>query len=288
MSPRRSDVEQYLARIGYRGSVEPTFDTLAGLQRAHLRTIPYENLDIHLGRRLPLGADHAFEKLVIRERGGWCYEMNGLFGWVLETLGFTVRLVSGAVGREQHGDLVQGNHLVALVDLGRLTLADVGFGDGPLDPLPLVEGVHRSGAFEFRLQQSSDRWILHNHEHGGAPSFDFTTNPVPLASFAEKCLELQTSPTSGFVQKTVCQRYDGDVVWTLRGAVLRRVDGTGVTERVISDRADYERVLRDRFGLAIPEVDQLWPVVWRRHLEWQESLAAAQSSPSSAASSSSK
>jgi N-hydroxyarylamine O-acetyltransferase len=281
MSPRRSDVERYLARIGYRGSVEPTFETLSCLQRAHLRSIPYENLDIHLGRPLPLGADHAFEKLVVRERGGWCYEMNGLFAWALEALGFTVRLVTGAVGREQHGDAVEGNHLVVLVDQGELVLADVGFGDGPLDPLPLVEGIHRSGAFEFRLEQSGERWILHNHEHGGAPSFDFTLKPAPLESFAKKCLELQTSPTSGFVQKTVCQRYDGDVMWTLRGAVVRRVDGGGVTERVITDRTDYDTVLRDRFGLAIPEVDQLWPVVWRRHVEWQQSMAtAAQSSPS--------
>src|SRR5262249_28741334 len=187
--------------------------------RAHLRAIPYENLDIHLGRPLPLGADHAFEKLVVRERGGWCYEMNGLFAWVLETLGFTVRLVSGAVGRERHGDAVQGNHLVVLVDQGAtLTLADVGFGDGPLDPLPLVEGPHRSGGFEFRLERSGERWILHNHEHGGAPSFDFTLRPAPIESFRAKCHELQTSPTSGFVQKTVCQRYDGDVIWTLRGA----------------------------------------------------------------------
>jgi len=286
MSPRRSDVERYLARIGYRGSVEPTFETLRGLQRAHLRAIPYENLDIHLGRPLPLGADHAFEKLVVRERGGWCYEMNGLFSWVLQTLGFTVRLVSGAVGRERYGAAVEGNHLVVVVDHGgELTLADVGFGDGPLDPLPLVEGAHRSGAFEFRLERSDERWILHNHEHGGAPSFDFTLRPAPLESFSEKCRELQTSPTSGFVQKTVCQRYDGDVIWTLRGAVLRRVEAGGVTERAITDQTDYDRVLRDRFGLAIPEVGHLWPVVWRRHVEWQQSMTlTAQFSPSSSSS----
>ena len=71
--------------------------------RAHLLAIPYENLDIHLGRRVTLDPDATFDKLVDDRRGGWCFEMNGLLGRVLETLGFEVRYLSGAVGRAAHG-----------------------------------------------------------------------------------------------------------------------------------------------------------------------------------------
>jgi len=89
-------LDRYVARIGYRGPRDPTLGTLRALHRAHLLAIPYENLDIHLGRQLTLDPEAMFTKLVDERRGGWCYEMNGLLGRVLETLGFDVhKVVSG-------------------------------------------------------------------------------------------------------------------------------------------------------------------------------------------------
>ncbi len=91
------NLDAYLARIGYRGSLEPTPGTLRDLHCAHLLTIPYENLDIHLGRTLPLGEADIFSKLVTQKRGGWCFEMNGLFAWALRELGFVVTLLVAGV-----------------------------------------------------------------------------------------------------------------------------------------------------------------------------------------------
>ncbi len=268
------DLGRYLERIGYDGSLEPSLETLRALQRAHLRAIPYENLDIHLGTPIGLGASRAFAKLVTARRGGWCFEMNGLFAWVLEMLGYRVRMVAGAVGRERVGEDAVGNHLVLLVDLGDLILTDVGFGDGPLEPLPLAEGGYRLGSFEFRIERSGEWWTLRNHEHGGAPSFEFTLEPRELGWFAAKCQELQTSPASGFVQKTICQRYAGDTILSLRGAVLRTIDGAGPSEHVVGSAAEYDAVLRERFGLSIPAVGRLWDLVWVRHLEWRRAVDA--------------
>ena len=76
-------LDAYLARIGLRGPCEPTLETLVALHRAHMLSVPFENLDIHLGRPLVLDPAANFEKIVTRRRGGWCYEQNGLFGWVL-------------------------------------------------------------------------------------------------------------------------------------------------------------------------------------------------------------
>src|SRR5439155_12169680 len=89
----RVNVDAYLERIGYAGPREPGFETLAALHRAHMLSVPFENLDIHLGRRLVLDREANFEKIVVRHRGGWCYELNGLFALLLERLGFRVTLL---------------------------------------------------------------------------------------------------------------------------------------------------------------------------------------------------
>ncbi len=173
-------LDRYCARIGYAGPRDATLTTLRALHRAHLLAIPYENLDIHLGLPLTLDREAMFTKLVDERRGGWCYEMNGVFGRVLETLGFSVRYLSGAVGRAERGWRAQGNHLVLLVTLDRPWIADVGFGDGFLTPLPLEVGHFRQDFLQYRglarwpalaRAQPSLRWCrrLRLHAHRASP-----------------------------------------------------------------------------------------------------------------------
>src|SRR5579862_4517964 len=132
------DLGAYLDRIGFRDEPRPDLGTLKALHRAHLLAVPYENLDVQFGRALTIEPHAAFDKIVTRRRGGWCYEMNGLLGAALDAVGFKVTRLAGAVMREVVGDAVIGNHLVLLVDLdGQPWIADVGFGDGSLDPFPL-------------------------------------------------------------------------------------------------------------------------------------------------------
>ena len=267
----RLSLARYLDRIGYTGPLGLDLATLKAIHRAHLRAIPYENLDIHLGRPLSLDLEAQFAKLVLDRRGGWCYEMNGVLAWALGELGFRIRMVSGAVGRSSRGDQVDGNHLVLIGELDQLYLVDVGFGDGPLEPLPLVAGLHRLDWLEFRLVESAGRWVLHNHPFGGAPEFDFNLAPRSIPDFAAKCHELQTSPDSGFVKTTVCQRYEEDGLVSLRGAVLRTVTRAGQHERDVTSQDEYQGVLENRFGihLAAARLERLWERVWARHLAWR-------------------
>src|ERR1044072_486231 len=97
------DVEMYLQRIGYDGPVLPTARVLSALHRAHLVAVPFENLDIHLGRRLTLDEDALFDKVVKRRRGGFCYEVNSLFAALLRRIGFEVTLLSARVARGAGG-----------------------------------------------------------------------------------------------------------------------------------------------------------------------------------------
>jgi len=272
-------LERYFTRIGYRGPRDATLATLRALHRAHLLAIPYENLDIHLGVPLTLDAEAMFTKLVDERRGGWCFEMNGVFGRVLETLGFDVRYLSGAVGRASRGWRAQGNHLVLLVRLDRAWIVDVGFGDGFLTPLPLEPGLYTQGFFEYRVSRDGPRWQVRNHEYGGADGFDFTLTPRALDDFRVQSHELQTAPDSSFVRSTVSERFLPHGLLMLRGATLREVSAAGVTTHIVSDAAEYDRVLRERFDLAIPGIDALWPAVWTRHQEWQAEQARSSSSP---------
>jgi N-hydroxyarylamine O-acetyltransferase len=262
------DLKAFLKRINYTGVLEPTLETLCGIHRQHLLTIPYENLDIHIGRKLELNEVSFFEKLVTHKRGGWCYEMNGLLAWILRELGFEVQYLSGTVGREEKGDSAEGNHLVLLVKLERPYLVDVGFGDGILEPLPLQESTYRQGFLEFCLSQENERWTFHNHPEGGAKTFDFTLVPCTLSDFAAQCHWLQSSPDSGFVHTTVCQRFIPGGIASLRGAVLKTLTSDGLERRVIDSATDYESTLQELFGLELPDVNMLYTKVWQRHLEW--------------------
>src|SRR5712691_1012859 len=143
------DVQAYLARIGFSGSTAPSPDTLRRLQLAHLYTVPFENLDISLGREITCDEARFVHKIVNLRRGGFCYELNGAFAALLRELGFRVTLLSGRVAREDGSASPDFDHLVLRVDLAEPWLADVGFGDSFLEPLRLkeIEQEQCSGRF---------------------------------------------------------------------------------------------------------------------------------------------
>ncbi len=266
------NLDAYLARIAYDGPMRPDLAALTALHRAHLRAIPYENLDVQMGRPVTIERAAIFEKLVTQKRGGWCYEMNGLFGWALAEIGFKVTRSAGAVVRELRGDDMIGNHLVLKVELEEgVYLADVGFGDGPLDPIAVQEGPFASEGFEFAVSQLGHGWWrFHNHEAGGAPSFDFDLSPADERRLAERCFWLQSAPESQFVQNAVLQFHKPDGLWLMRGRVLRHVTPADRKDYLIESAAEYVAVLSEVFGLRMPESADLWPKICARHEQLEE------------------
>jgi N-hydroxyarylamine O-acetyltransferase len=260
------DLKAYFERIGFTGEARPDAETLVALHRAHLLAIPYENLDVQLGRPLTIEPAAAFAKLVGGRRGGWCYEMNGLFGAMLEAVGFRVTRLAGAVRRDLMGEMMVGNHLVLKIDLDQPWIADVGFGDGTLDPFPLREGAFHAGGFDYRLEKLPDGWWrFHNHAFGGAPNFDFTEEAADPALLTDRCQWLQTWPESPFVLNATAQRHRPDEILVLRGRLFRRVRPDGVDERLIGSAAEWVAVLAEAFDLELPEAAALWPRIAARH-----------------------
>src|SRR5216684_8652363 len=131
------NVPAYLRRINYAGPTAPTPETLREIHRAHLLSVPFENLDIHLGRTIVCDGDGFLHKIVNERRGGFCYKLNGAFAALLRALGFQVTMLSCRVARQDGSYGPEFDHLTVRVDLEQPWLADVGFGDGFLEPLRL-------------------------------------------------------------------------------------------------------------------------------------------------------
>jgi N-hydroxyarylamine O-acetyltransferase len=265
-------LEHYLKHIGYTGPFTPSLEVLTTLQQAHLEAIPYENLDIHLGKLLTLDPTAAYDKL-IAGRGGWCYEMNTVFAWALWEIGFQVQYLASGVLRPA-GVTPVGDHLILLVTLPEgQYLADVGFGDGPIWPLPLIEGQHQAGFLHYAIEKQSEQWVMRNHQYSNTAGFVFDLTPKRLFEFAERCQWLQSAPESGFVRTNVCQRLTNSTLYTLRGAVLTTLTTTGETRQTLADAAAFIEALAECFGLQLPEAEQLWPKIEQRHQHWLQQTA---------------
>jgi len=265
---RAVDVQAYFDRIGFSGRARPDLATLTALHRGHLRAIPYENLDVQLGRPMTLDPAAAFDKLVTRRRGGWCYEMNGLLGAVLQEIGFSVTRMSGSVARGERDDRPLGNHLVLRVELDQPYIADVGFGDGILEPFPMTFQAHECAGYRFRLENLDGEWLrFHNHANGGAPYFDFTQAPASPDQLNATCRWLSTSPESIFVQTALAFRHTPDGIVSLLGRAHRRIRPDGKETRLLNSAEEFVAVLKRDFDLDVPEAADLWPAIHAKHEE---------------------
>ncbi|MEV4350410.1 arylamine N-acetyltransferase [Actinoplanes sp. NPDC049596] len=278
------DVPGYLRRLGLDESVgyEPSVAALRAMHRAHAERVPYENLEIWLGRPTTVEPPESAER-ILRGRGGYCYHLNGAFSLLLRTIGYHVDRHFGGVQSRTAGTAgADGNHLVLTVSGlpsdeapdGRW-LVDLGMGDGLHEPLPLVPGTYRQGPFTYGLAPSEAEpggWRFVHDPRGAFLGIDFRPEPVEMPAFADRHHHLSTSPESGFVRTAVVARRDATGADELRGLILTRVgDSSSRTELAGPD--EYFGVLADRFGLTLddvtpPERAALWQRLEQAHAKF--------------------
>jgi N-hydroxyarylamine O-acetyltransferase len=249
------DIKAYLQRINYTGPLDPSAETLHGLQVAHLRTVPFENLSIHSGELIVLD-DHAlFEKIVGRRRGGFCYELNGLFAALLRSLGFEVAMLSAQVANAAGIFGPDFDHMALLVTLAERWLVDVGFGDSFLEPLLLDESNHQvQGNRSYRINREGEYLVLlqRSIDNEWRHQYRFTLKPYHYSDFAEMCRYHQTSPESHFTKERICSRATNEGRITLSGLRFLTTAGDGKRqERILTNPEEYATMLRDQFGIAM-------------------------------------
>lgn len=269
-----SELAAYRVRIGYAATPSPDLATLRALHRRHVVAIPFENLATQLGDPPSLDADAAFDRLVTRGLGGWCYQQNGLFARALAAIGFEVTRLAGAVMREIRGDESMGSHLALKVRAdGSDWLADVGFGSAMLAPMPLAEGREDSGPIPVSLARTPDGCWRLTTETGTTPmSFDFHDHPGDEAAFVRMCAWQGRDPQSVFVQNLAVRRLMPEAHYSQKGRVLETTTRVGVTKQILESADDLVASLRDRFDLDEPRAASLWPTIVARH----EALFGAQ------------
>jgi N-hydroxyarylamine O-acetyltransferase len=249
-----SNTSRYLDRIGYMGPHDASLETLRRLHRSHLFAVPFENLDIALGRRIVCDHDLFFHKIVEQRRGGFCYELNGAFAVLLRDLGYKVTLLSARVPREDGGYTPEFDHLALKVDLDEAWLVDVGFGDSFLDPLRLRIGEEqRQDQRRFRILEQSGSLCVERAqpENPWKQQYSFTLNPRSLDEFAPMCHYHQTSPESPFTRKSLCTKAtpQGRITLSDRKLIITR-NGKRQEQHLKSDE-EFGTVLRDYFDILL-------------------------------------
>ena len=256
MTVHAIDIDRYLARIGLASRPGPDIGGLRTLQVAHLHHVPFENLDILAGRPISIEI-HALEaKVVGARRGGFCYELNGLFAALLDALGFRVtRLAAEVWSRDQGTWGPPFDHLVLRVDLEGPWLVDVGFGDGFPEPMELRDGAELLdiGGRVFRLTREGDAWLLTELPAGAdarVPLYRFSGTPHDLADFTPTC-RWQETESPFFTGHRVVEMAAPDGGTTLYDDRLIVHAGTERTERRVTE-AEVPDLLRDVFGIEAP------------------------------------
>lgn len=246
------DVGAYCRRIHYSGSLNTESDTLRNLHRSHMMSVPFENLDIHTGTETLLDESWLFDKIVNRKRGGFCYELNGLFAGLLREIGFDVTLCSARVFQEDAPG-PEYDHLTLIVHLDEPWLADVGFGDSFIEPLRMNSAAdHIQGGIAYRLDDDGEALTLFRRKPGSKeePQYIFNKKSRLLSEFSDMCKYHQTSPLSHFTRKRICSLATPGGRVTLSDNKLIVTSNGNRTERDLSD-SEYADTLNEKFGVLL-------------------------------------
>jgi N-hydroxyarylamine O-acetyltransferase len=273
------DVDALLRRIGLTAQPPATAAGLRTVHRAYVSRVPYEDIAVQLGESRPLDVEALAARICHGGRGGYCFEVNGVFGALLEALGFAVTRHESVVA--ERGSDEPTNHLALSVEVeGRTYLAEAGWGEGWLDPLPLEPGVHRAGPLSWSVEPEPGGWWIGQHEWGATPGLFVSAAPATLDDFQPHHTRLSTAPESPFVRTLVVQQPHDDHVTTLRARTLSRV-GPGRDERtVLPDAGAFADTLRSVFGidpaaLGPARMERLWTRACAQHEEWLASRGRA-------------
>ena len=247
------DISKYLARIDYSGLLTPSFEVLANLQKSHLLNVPFENLDIHYGTPIELDIDRIFEKIVLKNRGGFCYELNGLFYHLITSIGFDAKRVSARVFDKEKGYGQEFDHLAILVKINETAyLADVGFGEFIFAPLKIeLQKTQKDQRGDFVIDKLDEEYFRVNKivDGNARPEYIFKRKERTFADYAAMCRYHQSNENSHFTQKRLISLPTENGRITITGNTLKIKEKESTKEIPLASEADFEKALWKYFSV---------------------------------------
>ena len=248
------DIKAYLNRIGIEKAGEPSLKFLTELQNRHFLFIPFEDLDIPDRSRIELDLDEIYNKIILSKRGGFCYELNGLFHWLLTSLGFRVDMLSARVFNSQKNDFgPEYDHMTLLVHLDKDYLADVGFGDSFRRPIEIPDGEAEDVSGQYKILKKVDNLfeLLKKEENDFSKQYCFTTDPKSLEDYEEMCAFQQDSLSSHFRTRMICTIATETGRITLSNNSLTITENGIKTKTDFTDQNDFYLLLKKHFGIVL-------------------------------------
>jgi len=251
------NITHYLQRIHYADSTNPDAKILKKLHIAHLRSVPFENLDIGLKRPIRLTEQALWEKIVINKRGGFCYELNGIFAWLLKQIGFEVTYLNARVFNRDGNLGIDFDHLALLVQApgkAEQWLVDVGFGDSFIEPLIFKVDVEQpQGLRAYRIDPFEEGYVTMQRNYDGTWEkhyfFDLQSHNFP-AEYEAGCLYHQTSPDSWFTRGSIISRATEDGRVSLEDGMLILTKNGQREERTIEE-GEYITLLKQYYNIEL-------------------------------------
>lgn len=253
-------IKAYLERINYHGRTDVSVETLHALHAAHTLNIPFENLDVYLGRYIFLDQDSLYRKIIVKKRGGYCFEMNGLFSLVLKALGFKVTDLL-ARGTRDGINYHAKTHQALLVEVaGQKWICDVGYGnDGIMTPLLLEIGLEQEQpAYTYRFGWHEKYGYVLQRKEGDRfiPMYAFTLEECIYDDFVMSNHYTCTFPESFFTMVRFCTIPTTDGRVTLFNNTFKILKNGRVTERVLASEEEFKEILREYFKLDYDDIVQ--------------------------------
>lgn len=248
------DVQTYLDRIDFKDTIALNKNVLFKLQKKHLLNVAFENLDIHYNRKINLSLTDIYKKIISEKRGGFCYELNGLFHSLLKQIGFDAKLISARVNIKDNDYSPEYDHLAIIVNLeNNVFLVDVGFGKFSLEPLKLEMNQMISdsfGKFQFDKYDKDYYRINEIKDNNLFPQYIFKNEERKLSEFTKRCEFHQTSQNSHFTKKKLISIAKTDGRITLNNSQLK-ITRLGIEEEINFDENEFESKLKQYFDIEI-------------------------------------
>lgn len=245
------NIEKYLNRINYSGPLEPSLPVLKQIQKQHLLTVPFENLDIHNNVPIKLSIEKFFDKIVNQNRGGFCYELNGLFYELLIALGYDAIRISARVYDENKGYGKEFDHFAIIVTINDSAyLTDVGFGEFTFGPLELQSAeIQIDERGNFLIDRFENEYFRVNKIEDGKsiPEYIFKNTKRELVDFEGMCAYHQTSPDSHFTTKRLISLPTENGRITITGSKLKIREFESIKEFDIKSETEFNEYLRTLF-----------------------------------------